>query len=48
MNTNIMLLLMAVCIAIQQIEIQTLSNRIYILEHNNEVLRKGINDLNRR
>ena len=48
MNTNIMLLLMAVCIALQQIQIQTILKRIYILENNNECLRKGINDLYRR
>lgn len=45
MNINIILLLMLICIAIQQLQIQALQKHINILEHNNEVLRKGINNL---
>jgi hypothetical protein len=45
MNTNIILLLLCICIAIQQLQIQALRKHISILQHNNEVLRKGINNL---
>ena len=45
MNVNIILLLLCICIAIQQLQIQALRKHISIIEHNNEVLRKGINNL---
>ena len=45
MNTNIILLLLCICIAIQQLQIQALRKHINIIEHNNEVLRIGINNL---
>lgn len=48
MNTNIMLLLMTVCIAIQQIEIQVMSNHINMLDKNSDCLRNAINNLYRK
>lgn len=48
MNTNIMLLLMVVCIAIQQIEIQIMMSHINTLDRNSDCLRNAINNLYRK
>ena len=48
MKVNIILLLLSVCIILQQIVIQRILKDIKLLQENQEVLRQGINILDKK
>ena len=48
MKVNIILLLLSVCIILQQITIQKVLKDIKLLQENQEVLRQGINILDKK
>lgn len=48
MKVNIILLLLSVCIILQQIVIQKVLKDIKLLQENQEVLRQGINILDKK
>lgn len=48
MKVNIILLLLSICIILQQIVIQKVLKDIKLLQENQEVLRQGINILDKK